>query len=91
MAACAPSKIIVGCFAPPNTGITAAIDPEGRITATIPRHVRTSAQVPFGFENDLTVYSRYGDWFAWLCALATALLLLLGLSRKTRSAQSQVN
>jgi apolipoprotein N-acyltransferase len=74
-----------------NTGITAAIDPEGRITATIPRHIRTSVQVPFGFETDLTVYSRYGDWFAWLCALATSLLLLLGVIRKTPTAQSQVN
>jgi apolipoprotein N-acyltransferase len=74
-----------------NTGITAAIDPEGRITATIPRHIRTSVQVPFGYENDLTFYSRYGDWFAWLCALATSLLLLLGFSRKRFTAQSQVN
>jgi len=74
-----------------NTGITAAIDPEGRITATIPRHIRTSVQVRFGYESDLTFYSRYGDWFAWLCAFATTLLLLLGLSRKRFIAQSQVN
>ncbi len=74
-----------------NTGITAAIDPFGRITATIPRHVRTSVQIRFGYESDLTFYSRYGDWFAWFCALAIALLLLLGLARKTRTEQSQVN
>jgi apolipoprotein N-acyltransferase len=74
-----------------NTGITAVIDPEGRITASIPRHIRTSVQVPFGFETDLTIYSRYGDWFASLCALVTAALLLLGFTRKTPTAQSQVN
>ena len=74
-----------------NTGVTAAIDPLGRITATIPRHVRTSVQVRFGFNSDLTVYSRFGDWFAWLCALVVALLLLLGLAGRTRPAQSQVN
>jgi len=74
-----------------NTGITAAIDPSGRITATIPRHIRTSVQVPFGFETDLTFYTRHGDWFAWLCALVTATLLLLGFTRKTPTAQSQVN
>jgi apolipoprotein N-acyltransferase len=74
-----------------NTGITAAIDPEGRITATIPRHIRASVQVPFGYENDLTFYSRYGDWFAWLCAFATSLLLLLGFSRKRFTSQTQVN
>ena len=74
-----------------NTGITAVIDPKGRITATIPRHIRASVQVPFGFETDLTFYSRHGDWFAWLCASVTAALLLLGLTRKTPTAQSQVN
>jgi apolipoprotein N-acyltransferase len=74
-----------------NTGITASIDPQGRITQTIPRHLRTSVQVLFGFENDLTLYTRFGDWFAWLCALLTALLLLLGLTRKTPTTQSQVN
>jgi apolipoprotein N-acyltransferase len=74
-----------------NTGVTAAIDPDGRITATIPRHIRASVQVPFGYEDDLTFYSRYGDWFAWLCAITTSLLLLLGLFRKRFAAQSQVN
>jgi apolipoprotein N-acyltransferase len=74
-----------------NTGVTAAIDPFGRMTATIPRHIRASVQVPFGYENDLTVYSRYGDWFAWLCAFVTSLLLLLGFTRKRFTAQSQVN
>lgn len=74
-----------------NTGVTAAIDPDGRIIATIPRHIRASVQVPFGYENDLTFYTRYGDWFAWLCVLATSLLLLLGLSRKRFTAQTQVN
>ena len=74
-----------------NTGITAAIDPQGRITQTIPRHIRTSVQVAFGYESDLTFYARHGDWFAWLCALATTLLLLLGLTRKARPQQSQVN
>ena len=71
-----------------NTGITAAIDPQGRITQTIPRHLRTSVQVAFDFNSDLTFYTRHGDWFAWLCAFLTALLLLTGLTRKP---QSQVN
>ena len=73
-----------------NSGITASIDPLGRITTTIPRHIRTSVEVPFGFNSDLTFYSRYGDWLGWLCALGTALLMVLGFARKTRPAQSQV-
>jgi apolipoprotein N-acyltransferase len=74
-----------------NTGVTAVIDPRGRIIETIPRHIRTSVQVPFGYESDITFYSRHGDWFAWLCALATMLLLALGLSRKRFTTQTQVN
>jgi apolipoprotein N-acyltransferase len=74
-----------------NTGVTAAIDPLGRITATIPRHLRASAQVPFGYESGITFYSRHGDWFAWLCALVAATFLALGLTRKTFATQSQVN
>jgi apolipoprotein N-acyltransferase len=74
-----------------NTGITAAIDPSGRVTETIPRHLRTSVQVAFGYRSDVTVYSHYGDWFAWLCALVTSALLVLGLSRKRFTTQSQVN
>lgn len=74
-----------------NTGVTADIDPYGRIIATIPRHIRTSVQVPFGFRTRITFYSRYGDWFAWLCAAITALTLAAGLSLKRRTAQTQVN
>jgi apolipoprotein N-acyltransferase len=74
-----------------NTGITAAIDPSGRITATIPRNIRTSIQVAFGYRNDITVYSHYGDWFAWLCALVTAVLLAFSFSRKRFAARTQVN
>ncbi len=74
-----------------NTGITAVIDPRGRITNTIPRHIRTSVQVPFGYESDITFYSRHGDWFAWVCALATSCLLALGITRKRFTTQSQVN
>jgi apolipoprotein N-acyltransferase len=74
-----------------NTGITAAIDPYGRVTQTIPRHIRTSAQFAFGYRSDLTFYTRYGDWFAWLCALVSLLLLVLGIRRQTFAGTTQVN
>src|SRR5882757_8000896 len=56
-----------------NTGVTAAINPYGRVTAAAPRHQRTSIRVHFGYENDLTFYARYGDLFAYACALITTL------------------
>jgi apolipoprotein N-acyltransferase len=62
-----------------NTGVTASIDPYGRVVAAAPRHVRTSIRVRFGYERDLTFYAAHGDWFAWICALATAAVLLSGM------------
>ena len=61
-----------------NTGITAVIDPFGRIMATMPRHIRGSLAVNFGYSNELTFYTKHGDWFAWLCALVTGVMVVLG-------------
>jgi apolipoprotein N-acyltransferase len=52
-----------------NTGLTAAIDPAGRVTAAAPRHVRTSLHVAFGYEDDETFYTRWGDLFAYGCVV----------------------
>jgi apolipoprotein N-acyltransferase len=66
-----------------NTGVTASIDPYGRVIAAAPRHVRTAIAVPFGYEHDLTFYTRYGDLFAYLCALVTTLALVESLRSRT--------
>lgn len=52
-----------------NNGVTTAIDPEGRVTFSTLRHVNTSLAVRYGYEDDLTFYSRYGDVFAMLCGI----------------------
>ena len=65
-----------------NTGVTAAIDPYGRVTAAAPRHQRTSLRVHFGYENGLTFYTRYGDLFAYACAGVTALGVAYSLFRQ---------
>jgi apolipoprotein N-acyltransferase len=65
-----------------NTGVTAAINPYGRVIAAAPRHVRTSIRVAFGYEHDLTFYAAHGDMFAYLCALVTT--LALGFSLRAR-------
>jgi apolipoprotein N-acyltransferase len=59
-----------------NTGITAAIDPEGRVRATLPRHIRSAIDVRFDYSNVTTFYAQYGDWFGWLCVFVTAAFLL---------------
>ena len=61
-----------------NTGLTASIDPQGRIVAALPRHTRDAIEVPFGYRSDLTFYTRHGDWIGWLCALVIAAVLAGG-------------
>jgi apolipoprotein N-acyltransferase len=62
-----------------NTGVTAAVDPLGRVTQSAPRHVLTSLAVRYGYRSDVTFYSRYGDVFAILCAIIAIVAALLAL------------
>ena len=52
-----------------NTGMTASIDPYGRIVAATPRKVRTALDAPYALREGTTFYTRHGDWFAYLCAI----------------------
>ena len=61
-----------------NTGVTASIDPEGRIVAALPRHVRDAIEVPFGYRRDMTFYTRHGDWVGWLSAIVVVSMLVGG-------------
>jgi apolipoprotein N-acyltransferase len=72
-----------------NTGVTAAIDPEGRVTQSMPRHIRGSLLASFGYNTYETFYTRYGDWLAWICAALTALLLFAGIARSQRRAAAR--
>ncbi len=55
-----------------NTGMTAAVDPYGRIVAATPRHVRAALAAPYALNTSTTFYTRHGDWFAYLCAIISA-------------------
>jgi len=55
-----------------NTGMTASIDPYGRIVASAPRKVRTALAAPYALMSGTTFYTRHGDWFAYLCAIISA-------------------
>jgi apolipoprotein N-acyltransferase len=52
-----------------NSGVTASIDPYGRVVRSAPRHVFTSLAVQYGFRNDLTFYTLHGDVFAYACGI----------------------
>jgi len=59
-----------------NTGMTASVDPDGRIVAATPRKVRTALAAPYALISGTTFYTRHGDWFAYLCAIISAGALL---------------
>lgn len=60
-----------------NSGITASIDPYGNVTRVMRRDTRDSADLPYDFRTDMTIYSRFGDWFAWMCVGVSAILVAL--------------
>ena len=61
-----------------NTGVTAAIDPYGRVRQSIPRHKVDALPAEFGYRDDVTFYTAHGDVFGWVCAILA--LGILGLS-----------
>lgn len=65
-----------------NTGVTAAIDPAGRVVAAAPRHLRTSLHTAFGYEDEVTFYTRWGDCFAYLCVLVVFLTSAISVTRR---------
>jgi apolipoprotein N-acyltransferase len=67
-----------------NTGVTAAIDPYGRIVATVPRKIRTALQASYALSNVTTLYTRRGDWFAYLCAIICVVGLLMRVAAPRR-------
>lgn len=52
-----------------NNGVTAAIDPYGRVRQSIPRHQVDALPAEYGFRDEVTFYTAHGDVFAWACAI----------------------
>jgi apolipoprotein N-acyltransferase len=52
-----------------NNGVTAVIDPYGRVRQSIPRHQADALHAGYGFRSDVTFYTAHGDIFAYLCAV----------------------
>jgi apolipoprotein N-acyltransferase len=60
-----------------NSGITASIDPYGNVSRVMQRDTRAAADLPYDFRIGKTIYTRFGDWFAWMCVAISAILVLL--------------
>jgi apolipoprotein N-acyltransferase len=70
-----------------NTGLTASVDPYGRVVAHLERKTRAALSAPYAVTNVTTFYSEHGDWFAYLCAIISigALLVRFTFHSKTES------
>jgi len=68
-----------------NTGVTASVDPYGRVVSSIPRKVRATLDAPYAITNVTTFYTRHGDWFAYLCAIISVAGLLLNFRFRART------
>jgi len=60
-----------------NSGISASIDPYGNVTRVLARDLRGSADLPYDFRTDKTLYVRFDDGFAWMCLLVSAILFMI--------------
>jgi apolipoprotein N-acyltransferase len=52
-----------------NDGLSAVVDPSGRIAQHIPPYRQLAAIIRYANITDVTFYARHGDWFAWGCLL----------------------
>jgi len=59
-----------------NDGITATIDPAGRLRGTLPLYREATSTTGFGYISAQTVYTRFGDWFPIVCAVAALAFLI---------------
>ncbi|MER3489313.1 MAG: apolipoprotein N-acyltransferase [Meiothermus sp.] len=64
-----------------NDGVTASIDPYGRVVARMPQHVAGYLAAPYALASGQTLYSRLGDWAV---LIALGLLMLIRAPRVRR-------
>lgn len=73
-----------------NNGFTVAVDPYGRIAASMPTDIRGELDAPYAFRSGLTPFARFGPWFPWLCLFASLALLVFAATRKTEQRKGRI-
>jgi apolipoprotein N-acyltransferase len=73
-----------------NNGQTVVVDPHGRIRARLTADIRGVLEAQFDFRSGRTLYSRLGDWWAWLCVLAAIAIYGRGIRGRRPEAKSEI-
>ena len=68
-----------------NNGVTASIDPLGRVAAKAERNVRTVLVAPFSPQQETTFYTWMGDLFAWICVVISLVVIFVRFRFSARS------
>lgn len=75
-----------------NVGITAFIDENGRIyDETAPYMEDTRVWAVKKSDAPTTIYVKYGDWFAWICSIVSAVLLIFSFRKGMNSHKKTQN
>ncbi len=66
-----------------NDGVTAVVDPYGRVLERLERHVPDTLVGDYALMTGLSPYVRYGDWLVWVVTIYAVLsAILLRLRRE---------
>jgi len=68
-----------------NNGVTASVDPLGRVVKKAERNVRTVLVAPYSPISETTIYSRVGDLFAWICVVISLIVVFVRFRFTTRT------
>jgi apolipoprotein N-acyltransferase len=63
-----------------NDGITAVVDPYGRVSARAPQYQETALAVRFRYLAQRSFYTDHGDVFAWTCVAVSIIIFGTGLA-----------
>lgn len=72
-----------------NTGISALVEPSGRIARTLGLFERGVLSFTLPLRQRTTLYARFGDLFAYAALLVSAAVLALGGLRRKRSSHAR--
>ena len=60
-----------------NSGVTGHISSTGKIISTLPYWIPDYLIANVALNNDMTIYTRFGEWFVYLCFISILVLLYL--------------
>ncbi|MCL2761305.1 MAG: apolipoprotein N-acyltransferase [Desulfuromonadales bacterium] len=70
-----------------NSGITAIIDSRGHIHGMTPLFKEATLTGKIRLSDEKTIYTAYGDIFAWLCLLGAGIIILIPFLKSRRKSE----